>query len=129
MKLNPLRWAFSSFIYIANTIQAIADAIPCKLGRHDYQSIPPENFNIYYERLECTCQLIFRGLASVRPHLHYGAPSCKFNRVCMKCNKIDLRLDQAMVEIMAEQAEVDEEETRLQRAKRILKQFNEEQNN
>lgn len=128
MKLNPLRWVFRSFISTANKIQAIVDAIPCKFGRHDYQLIPPDNFNIYYEQVTCTCGIIFRGLAHVRQHLKHGAPTCKFNRVCLKCKHVDLRLDRELKAVLEAKVEL-AEETRGSLARKILKEFNESKNN
>lgn len=124
MKFDPLRWVFRSIISISNKIEAIVDAIPCRFGRHDYQVIPPDNFNIHYEQLDCTCGLIFRGLAHIRQHLKYGAPACKFNRVCLKCEHIDLRLDREMQDIVEQIIIEETEETRAQKAKRIMQEYN-----
>ena len=128
MKINLFRLIFNAIQLSINFIDNIIASIPCKLGYHDFQVVPPEIFNIHYEKLECTCGIIFRGMNHIKNHLRFGAPACTFDRVCMKCSRVEFRLEAETLKAIEEMKKEEIEETRLVRAKRILKEYETKEN-
>ena len=99
--------------------------LPCSCGIHHYVDIIPENFNIYHEFIPCECGLMFQGVAHIKFHLAFDAPKCKWNRVCINCEMVDLRLDNELEKIKNIIKENDEM-SHAEKANKILKHYYEE---
>lgn len=74
-------------------LDILLHTMPCKFNNHDWHYIPPDNYKAIYEYLECSCGSIFRSMTDFHDHHRYMVPACRFNRVCMRCKKVDLQLE------------------------------------
>lgn len=67
---------------------------------HDWEIIEPNHYNIIYEHIQCNCGIILKSYAEMKQHYILTVPRCRLNRVCLKCEKVDKRLDKSILEIM-----------------------------
>ena len=110
----------SWLVSIMNKVDNFFNKIPCYFGAHDHVRIYPKNYNIYYEDLECNCGIIFKNLNQVKQHLYLGAPKCCFNRVCVRCEKFDNRLDKEVEKLLIQKKDNESALSRTDKALKIL---------